>query len=302
MEKGDLISYIEYAIDIESKRLVQENVMKQYQKKASETKPQKPKRIPPPSAPIKQQSEDSNIVLVFCCYAGAICLLIAFFLLISAGYSVFALLSLCGSIYFFVVGSQCFRENREFQNNYKEAYARYQAAIVDIENKNRLNEEYYQENLPMWKETQEKSLSSLKQHIYDIDTVIQQYYSVGIIYPKYRNLPALTSILEYLKSGRCEALTGIDGAYNLYENELYQQSVISQLDIVIKNLETIKNTQYILYETVQNINAQVSLISNEMKLMSHELVAIESLQTLSAFYSSVAITTATALAFVSTIG
>ena len=44
-------------------------------------------------------------------------------------------------------------------------------------------------------------------------------YSCNVIFSKYRTLPAIASILEYLESGRCEALSGPDGAYNLYESE-----------------------------------------------------------------------------------
>ena len=74
------------------------------------------------------------------------------------------------------------------------------------------------------------------------------YNNKELIYPKYHNLPALTSIYEYLVTGRCDELTGPHGAYNLYEDEVRKDTVISQLNLVIDNLEKIKQNQYMLYQ------------------------------------------------------
>ncbi|MBR4711255.1 MAG: hypothetical protein IKP10_04430 [Clostridia bacterium] len=80
------------------------------------------------------------------------------------------------------------------------------------------------------------------------------YYAKDVIYPKYRALPALTSIYEYLSSGRCSTLTGADGAYNLYETETRQNIIIGQLSAVIENLEQIRTNQYVLYQEMRRIN------------------------------------------------
>ena len=46
--------------------------------------------------------------------------------------------------------------------------------------------------------------------------VLNKFYSTNVIYPKYRSLPAIASLFEYMLSERCYGLTGHEGAYNLY--------------------------------------------------------------------------------------
>ena len=79
-------------------------------------------------------------------------------------------------------------------------------------------------------------------------------YSANVIYPKYRNLVAVTTIYEYLASGRCDTLEGADGAYNLYEMELRQNIVIGQLSSVLDSLEQIKSNQFTLYSEIAESN------------------------------------------------
>lgn len=67
-----------------------------------------------------------------------------------------------------------------------------------------------------------------------------ELYAYDIVFGKYRNVVALSSFYEYLMSGRCSALEGADGAYNIYENEIRANRVIAQLDTVISSLEEIK--------------------------------------------------------------
>ena len=47
---------------------------------------------------------------------------------------------------------------------------------------------------------------------------------------------AIASFYEYLMAGRCTSLEGTGGAYNLYENEIRMNQIISQLDTVITSL------------------------------------------------------------------
>lgn len=49
---------------------------------------------------------------------------------------------------------------------------------------------------------------------------LERLYDVGIVQLRYRNLVAVSTFCDYLESGRCDALEGPFGAYNLYENEL----------------------------------------------------------------------------------
>lgn len=73
--------------------------------------------------------------------------------------------------------------------------------------------------------------------IRNTEEALNSLYCAGIIFPKYRNLIAISSIYEYFESGRCNTLTGHEGAYNIYENEIRLNRIIVQLDIVIDKLE-----------------------------------------------------------------
>ncbi len=104
----------------------------------------------------------------------------------------------------------------------------------------------------------EKSEDSLE----DTEDILSDFYDKNIIYEKYRNLYAISSICEYVESGRCEKLTGANGAYNLYESELRQGIIINQLNEIISELEEIKQNQWRLYEAIKETNETVERLSN----------------------------------------
>ncbi len=86
--------------------------------------------------------------------------------------------------------------------------------------------------------------------------LLQQMYSIGVIYPKYQNLIAISSFYDYLMSGRCSELEGHEGAYNIYEMEARLDHIVTQLDIVIAKLDKIQQNQYMLYRAIQEGNKQ----------------------------------------------
>ena len=95
--------------------------------------------------------------------------------------------------------------------------------------------------------------------------ILSRYYALDVIYPKYRNLVAMTSMYEYLASGRCTELTGPDGAYNLYEMELRQDLIIDRLDSIVARLDNIRKNQYTLYRELQRTNELLGGISSDIQ-------------------------------------
>ena len=87
--------------------------------------------------------------------------------------------------------------------------------------------------------------------------------NTGVVYGKYLNLPALTTMHEYLITGRCSGLTGPDGAYNLFESELRQNTIIAQLKDVNERLDQIERTQYGLYNEVKRTNSLLADLSEK---------------------------------------
>ncbi|MGM9591442.1 MAG: hypothetical protein ACI3VK_01835 [Oscillospiraceae bacterium] len=125
---------------------------------------------------------------------------------------------------------------------------RYQARI-DYQNQMQA----YTASLPFANEMQ-KDLPVLKSKIKDSELLLRSAYEQNIIFPKYRNFVAVSSIYEYLSSGRCDTLEGPNGAYNIFEQESRLDRIIIRLDDVIANLGRIQNNQFMLYSAIQQSN------------------------------------------------
>lgn len=105
---------------------------------------------------------------------------------------------------------------------------------------------------------------------------LQKIYAKNIIFPKYRNLVMVCSLYEYICAGRCTELEGHEGAYNILETEIRLDRIISQLDLVVANLEQIKRNQFMLYSAVQESNQRLSQITGAIGDMSASLEGIYS--------------------------
>ena len=107
---------------------------------------------------------------------------------------------------------------------------------------------------------QERAREELK----EIITTRNEIYSYNVIYGKYRNHVALTTIYEYLDSGRCATLDGSQGAYNLYESESRTNEIIVQLSTIAASLETIKGNQLMLYRELKQANHNLDMLNASM--------------------------------------
>lgn len=111
-----------------------------------------------------------------------------------------------------------------------------------------------------------------------IQTVYTQYkttrtqlYSLNIVHPKYRYLEACTMFYEYLSTGRTHSLTAVpgdQGAYNIFEDELYKKMIVDKLDQVLNN-------QKMLYQKLCEINRNVEILCDSVNLMEETLNKVE---------------------------
>ena len=69
---------------------------------------------------------------------------------------------------------------------------------------------------------------------------------------------AVCSICEYLESGRCSELGGPDGAYNLFEQEIRMNLIITQLGSILSKLDRIQANQAMLYDAISTGNRLTS--------------------------------------------
>ncbi len=138
------------------------------------------------------------------------------------------------------------RHEREEQEKYEQQLQAYQEEA-----------EQYQK----WMEGELAQVSNLRelcgtmeQELTETKEVLAQLYGENVIFPKYRNLVAVCSLYEYLMSGRCTRLTGHDGAYNIYENEVRLDRILTKIDMVVQRLDQIKENQWMLYDTIRQGN------------------------------------------------
>ena len=203
---------------------------------------------------------------------------------------VFLLISIVGLSPFFIT---YFVQRKKFMKEVAQAwdiYAREKADYKILEEKTRKTNEQrtiqQRTRLQEWDQFKQQMEQNMGQAMKETQKTLDKLYALDVIYPKYRNLPALTSIYEYLITGRCEGLTGPHGAYNLYEDEVRKDMVISQLSVVIQNLEQIKQNQYMLYQQVKEIQQTTNSIENELRQIKGYSVQIASLTALNAYYSA----------------
>ena len=107
-----------------------------------------------------------------------------------------------------------------------------------------------------------------------IEKNLNYLYDAAYIFPKYRNIIAISSFLEYFQSGRVYELAGPNGAYNLYENEVSLNMIITKLDTIISKLESIRTNQYMLYTAIQESKSLLESLDCKMTRANDNLNSI----------------------------
>lgn len=285
----DLKSYTTRAKELESaiytqKRLMssQETVIKgQYPKepqKEQVTPPQKPQVITNEVDFIVQGEGVVWFINILATFVG----LLGLYGLFVGGFSFPVILCLgfgALGVFMIIYGINEYKErveiNKKQQQWSREAQAEYPTLLEKYQKEVAEANEHYQQalkgyNLNVTKHNQRYNDTMNKHNnmLTILENTLEQLYAENIIFPKYRNLVAITAINEYLLSGRCDKLEGPDGAYNLYEMELRQNIIISQLSSIIDNLEQIRSNQYSLYEELQKSNYTINEILSETQRMN----------------------------------
>lgn len=103
-----------------------------------------------------------------------------------------------------------------------------------------------------------------------------ELYKCNIVYGKYRNYVAITTIYEYIASARCYSLEGANGAYNLYEAELRSNEIINQLSKIVISLDSIKANQCVLYQELRKTNDVLSDLNASIDNAVYELTSCNS--------------------------
>ena len=180
---------------------------------------------------------------------------------------------------------------RESKRQYPIEMAEYQKTVQS----RKATYNWNQEQIELLTRLNQKNQSELQR----TQNLLQRYYNLNVVYPKYRGLVPICTIYEYLESGRCSSLTGPNGAYNLYESELRMNLIIGRLDIIIRKLDEIKRNQYLLYQAIMSSNAQIDRISSAMGNLQNTADSIERNTALSSYYNGITATNAAFMGWLS---
>lgn len=91
------------------------------------------------------------------------------------------------------------------------------------------------------------------------EKTLEKYYSVNTIPKKYRHLVAVCMFYDYIINKRTYSIernytTSDIGAINMYEEECFKRSILSQLNEINRNLNRIRDNQRVLYNAIQDGN------------------------------------------------
>lgn len=152
--------------------------------------------------------------------------------------------------------------------------------LVD-DDKKRVNDELAQ------KENINSQIAILNLKRKEISETLNKLYDINIIYPKYRNFVAVTTFYEYFESGRCNTLQGHEGAYNIYENEIRLNIIITKLDDIIERLDEIRSNQYTIHNAVSEGNRIANNIYQQAIKTSGKLDSINENSALTSYNSMI---------------
>lgn len=147
----------------------------------------------------------------------------------------------------------------------------------------------------------EDNIEEVKQNLIELYKLKNDMLSLNIIFPKYNNLIAWTTMYEYFTTGRVDSLTGPNGAYNLYESEVRANLIIMQLDSISDKLDTIKDNQFMLYTVMEDINNNLHLLNSKMdvELTLSAITAFNTTKT--AYYTKLTAEKTNAIAWLTTL-
>lgn len=286
MGKEELIQYFEDAIALETAVITQENFISQFEAMSKNKKPVLVERKVQVAEPDPNGLDsETNAVMFFIAGMTAVLLYVQSIEFGGAEPSFWPLIAM--AIIDGIILAIYLPERKKWKQYYSEQRRKYEEDCRTCLEENKNRKEEFDYNQKCWEDSCTKMRATLEKPLKETKENLERVYSKNSIYPKYRNLPALTSIYEYYVTGRCEELSGPYGAYNLYEDEVRKDKIISQLNTVIANLEQIKQNQYKLYEQVCQIQSNTNRMVRELNAIKGYVIELTNLTALNTYYNGV---------------
>lgn len=137
-----------------------------------------------------------------------------------------------------------------------------------LEDENRKARKAWEEEIAQKKERDADAVLQLKEDtsiLTDmknaVKRMLEEHYSNGPIYQKYRTLPAVCQLYEYFDSGR---FTELGAAYNQYELEVRLERLIDNSEKALQVLYQIRDNQHILFDALLSVRDSVYAINGSI--------------------------------------
>lgn len=115
--------------------------------------------------------------------------------------------------------------------------------------------------------------------------LLDQFYDLDVIRPKYRNLLCVATFLEYLENERCYSLTGHEGCYNLFEEERQRGIIIAQLTDISRQLSQIRKNQERAADAMEQIQQNTSRLCEGLEALNGKMDIVMQDQRTAAYYA-----------------
>lgn len=289
----DLLSYLDVARDLESSIMELTEIEEHALAEISDIEHRAyPSFIPPNQHPERVASEKTSSSLVLGGFVGAICgfvfeICLEWYKVEESGGSLawagnillfLVAASICaiigaaiGAAIAVIVGSSSARKAQE-----------------ELEEENRRAHELWEEELRRKKQEDAAAVIQFKEDTAILDDLkkmmkkmLDEHYSNGPIYRKYRTLPAICQLYEYFDSGR---FTELGDAYNQYELEVRLDRLIDNSEKALQVLYQIRDNQRLLFDTLLAVRDSVYSVNGNIDRCIQKLDYIAYSQEISALY------------------
>lgn len=141
-------------------------------------------------------------------------------------------------------------------------------AQEELEEENRRAHKLWEEELKRKKQEDAAAVIQFKEDTAILDDLkktmkkmLDEHYSNGPIYRKYRTLPAICQLYEYFDSGR---FTELGDAYNQYELEVRLDRLIDNSEKALQVLYQIRDNQRILFDALLAVRDSVYSVNGNI--------------------------------------
>lgn len=255
MDNQAIKSYLKTILELETNKFTMKTAIDNTESTISKLA-KSPKLYKPVA--VKQSAEEQSYRKgAYVCFALAVItlifvLIIRFEILKYLFIGFLVVFAICAIVLFIYANSK--KNDRLYEDREREQeYAQF---------KERQEKRLYEEST--YKEHLLKTLNKINPQLEETKSALEELYSINIIHPKYRNLIAIASFLEYFETGRCTQLEGHEGAYNIFENEVRLDMIITNQNQIIESLDQVKQNQYTLYTAIIESQRQIQGIGCKM--------------------------------------